>query len=704
MRYMFTAETCIVIGENAASPVLKAATYLQTQVEQRTGWRWQIRREMADMDTGAVILGVPGDGTAASPFTPTHTEEIALWCSGDGDAPRVYALAGSPSVALAVVGKLARAMELRPGIARVPPFSIQEHPAYPVRGKTFANHKQNNTYDKWEWHHWEEYLTELAAWGNNIAMLYPLRGARWERALPFADPPWFDDPRRAEEWRRQWEIQTRLPGLCGELGMRYGIWLPVNEVFLEETVRHPEITKNGGAYACPHTPGGRERMRAYRETLFAALPHLDVLMLPTRDDGGCPGCDECTPWAQTYLELAQEQIAQARRYHPSCTVWLSLQGLAPDEAQLVLDWLDRERPEWVEAIAFGPYSELMNYGERTGTGDVLALTLYTYGGPIAGPVQRLRAAVPGQYGVVLYPDTTHTFRSQYAVVGMDPAVQHVWDRENGPCPRPREFAAIHALTSPPSEGSAAYSEGSTDDVNKFLWAALDWTPGKTAEQVITDYTRWFFGADHADNGAALIFAIEEALNAPLYGSAAVQEAKRLVQHCEQRDPALVDNWRWLLIRLAALMLDHMQQTVMRDRELAASLRYRVPGGSNFDPSMYLRDGIRYVTQRFAETEGLLRDIIWTRDALFAKQRLAVRGVANLQNSYMGLDRLVERWREVIAELERGGLVDHQARRATLTAAMSGFEESARAATRGIGLVEHLREYEWEEGPVTWPRA
>ena len=221
------------------------------------------------------------------------------------------------------------------------------------------------------------------------------------------------------------------------------------------------------------------------------------------------------PWTPTYLELAQEQFGIARQHHPNCKVWLAQQGLYAGEARQLLDWLDSERPQWVEAVVYRPFSEGMTFPDPLEEEDGLSLERYSRSGPLSAPVNRLRAAVPGQYQVILYPDETHTFRSQYPAVGMDAAVQHVWGREDGPSPRPREMATIHAATSPASDGAIPHSEGNTDDLNKFISSALCWNPFLSAEEIVHQYARWFFGPLCAQEAAELALKLEEALSGPL---------------------------------------------------------------------------------------------------------------------------------------------------------------------------------------------
>jgi hypothetical protein len=65
--------------------------------------------------------------------------------------------------------------------------------------------------------------------------------------------------------------------------------------------------------------------------------------------------------------------------------------------------LDRDRPAWVEAMAAGPFGETITFGGDT----ELSLTGYRRSGPISAPIGRTRAALPGNYRLVLYPDETH---------------------------------------------------------------------------------------------------------------------------------------------------------------------------------------------------------------------------------------------------------------------------------------------------------
>ena len=432
------------------------------------------------------------------------------------------------------------------------------------------------------------------------------------------------------------------------------------------------------------------------------LPAIDILFLPSFDDGGCPGCERCTPWGPVYVELAQEQAAQVRKYHPNCRLWLAQQGLSAGDTKVLMAWLDRERPEWVEGVACGPFSEVMTFNDGARPDSRLSLEEYPRSGTVSGAVNRLRAVLPGQYRLILYPDETHTYRCQYPVVGMDPVVMYVWGREDGPAPRIREMCAKHAATSPASDGTAPYSEGDTDDANKIVWSARSWNPELTAEEIAYKYAHWFFGPDCATDAAEMILIMEEVLNRPLYGNEGVKRARSLLGACEAQQPDILNKWRWLNLRVGILMLEYIQRVMVRDRELLAESRYRVAvWRHSLDPIPGLRKTIHFFERRFSETDGMLREIVWTRDRLFEIHRLAIRGVAKLQNSYMKIDVLLEEWRSVLERLERGELSDYPERHKTLMAPLLSIEFAFEQGFRGVQIVDDLQEFAWEKGKTVW---
>ena len=98
----------------------------------------------------------------------------------------------------------------------------------------------------------------------------------------------------------------------------------------------------------------------------------------------------------------------------------------------------------------------------------------------------------------------------------------------------------------------------------------------------------------------------------------MREARELLEVCETREPTLIENRRWLNLRLAVLMLDYIQKVVERRRRIIARLRYRI-SFARFLPesAVKLRHTIQHLKKQFESTEALLREIVWTRDKIFA---------------------------------------------------------------------------------------
>ena len=71
-------------------------------------------------------------------------------------------------------------------------------------------------------------------------------------------------------------------------------------------------------------------------------------------------------------------------------------------------------------------------------------------------------------------------------------------------------------------GSITYTEGISDDLNKFIWCDQDWDPGKSTIETLRDYSRFFISADYADSLAQGFAAQERNWEGPLLANPHVQ--------------------------------------------------------------------------------------------------------------------------------------------------------------------------------------
>ncbi|MEO6686395.1 MAG: hypothetical protein ABIN24_10525, partial [Dyadobacter sp.] len=123
------------------------------------------------------------------------------------------------------------------------------------------------------------------------------------------------------------------------------------------------------------------------------------------------------------------------------------------------------------------------------------------------PVQKIRELVKPSIPIRHYPDITHNYSSQYPVPNWDLAYAMTLGRESIN-PRPHDEKAIHNAFDQYGVGSISYSEGTNDDVNKFVWSDQDWDPERPVIETLRDYARLFISPDFTENFAQGIVALE----------------------------------------------------------------------------------------------------------------------------------------------------------------------------------------------------
>jgi hypothetical protein len=188
-------------------------------------------------------------------------------------------------------------------------------------------------------------------------------------------------------------------------------------------------------------------------------------------------------------------------------------------------WLDEfleilrdQSPAWLSGVVFGPQVRVS--------------------------LPQLRAAVPAQYPIRLYPDITHSRQCQFPVPDWDAAYAITEGRE---CinPRPTGEAQIARLLLPYTIGFLAYSEGCNDDVNKCIWSALAWDPDASVLETLRQYSRYFIGDRYTDDFAQGLLALERDWQGPLLANESVYTTLAQFRAMEKlAPPELLRNWRF----------------------------------------------------------------------------------------------------------------------------------------------------------------
>lgn len=258
-----------------------------------------------------------------------------------------------------------------------------------------------------------------------------------------------------------------------------------------------------------------------RRKLYARVPRLDVVFPP----GGDPG--EFPP--EEFVLRCTEISKALKAEHPNAQMWPSAQQphSFPDWGERFIEEMEK-LPEEIDGVITGPNK--------------------------AFEIDELRRRLPSKYPIRLYPDITHNLRCEYPV-HFDRDDWHFafaagLSRE---CtnPRPREYRQIHRATRRYVIGSVSYSEGVSDDVNKMVWADMDYFPDCDLRETLLDYCRlFFFGAD-AEKLADGIMMLEQNWECDPAENPVIDKTLELFNELRKDYPFLSNNWRYLQLLLRA---------------------------------------------------------------------------------------------------------------------------------------------------------
>lgn len=245
--------------------------------------------------------------------------------------------------------------------------------------------------------------------------------------------------------------------------------------------------------------------------IYQIVPRIDAIFVP----GGDPG--HTAPKAM--LAFLEKQKASLRRYHPKAQMWVSPQGFRQEWLEEFFKIVDEEHTAtWLDGIVFGPQNRMS--------------------------LPEIRQRLPKHYPIRFYPDITHSVECQYPVPDWDVAFALTEGREviN---PRPAGEANILRRYTPYTIGFLTYSEGCNDDVNKFVWSALGWSPDMPVIDALREFGNYFMGPEYAEGIAQGLLHLEENWRGPLATNDRVPVTLARFRDIEQvASPSLLQNWRF----------------------------------------------------------------------------------------------------------------------------------------------------------------
>lgn len=251
-----------------------------------------------------------------------------------------------------------------------------------------------------------------------------------------------------------------------------------------------------------------------------------------------PGGDPGDLQAEDFFVRCKKIKKDLQKEFPDIELWPSAQ--APHQ---YADWGKRfikemaKMPEEIDGLIYGPNHPFT--------------------------LDEMRRFVDVKYPIRYYPDICHNLRCEIPVhFDRDDwhyAYAATLSRE-AINPRPSEYRLIHRLTKQYVCGSVSYSEGVNDDVNKFVFGALDFDPDADLREILRDYARAFFYGEDCEKIVDVIFGMEQSWNGDPAENWSVENVYRAL--IEMKSDKLMKNWRYVLFLFRASC-----DKIVRDRRI-----------------------------------------------------------------------------------------------------------------------------------------
>ena len=386
-------------------------------------------------------------------------------------------------------------------------------PKCPVRSVYIATHFMNY-YEAAPIEELNHYIEDLGLWGyNSILIHFPT----WQ-FNGLADPA-------ARKWLDRFKV---VLSEARKSGLQVGLIQVPNEGYKNEpkeflaTKVPGKHRGNFGVNLCVSNPKARAHSIEMHEAILSEFKDvgLDYFCFWPYDEGGC-GCKDCWPWGgRGYLSISMEMVPRIRTHFPACKIILSTwcfeneNDANPDGEWDGLTKAMNEDKSWLDYLMADGHNGYF-------------------------PKYLLKAGVPGQLGLLNFPEIS--------MFGMNP-----WGGY-GANPAPAHFEKQWGRIKPMAAGGAPYSEGIYEDLNKAILAQFYWDPERPAEETVKEYTAFEFSPDVAADLVEVVRIFERNHSRRAIGADAVKAFEWVTKADAAMMPAARSAWRWRIVYLRALI-------------------------------------------------------------------------------------------------------------------------------------------------------
>jgi hypothetical protein len=664
----------VVYGREALTAERKAAEALARLLSQRANLRTDaIDDQNYDPEDwqALILVGHPDRHLVAAALMASHgirrpsetrpgPEGYTIRQVGPRRLPTVI-IVGEGRACLYGVGAFLRTLDLdRAGQVGMPYLELSSAPELAIRGSDLKFWQENRvaTLEMGDWtlEQWEEQIVDLALWGINL-IRRPLLNTVFDA--------WLDEEERmveTEPVQKRWQTEKQINRLIHDFGMEAAISYPPNTIAAAATRPEWHHGSRWSRVACPALPEARDRILYERLQIFKELEYIEHLFVPPYTEGRCH-CPSCQPWIKTYLDLVQDTAKYLHHFHPNAKVWISDQGLNENDQEWLWETLAEEHPMWLHVIQHGPGStSFLNDVDTDSESQGLPPFHGSKPDTFMQALPEFSRRVPLRYQIALSPDITHTFQLEENLEQIDPAFVRLHTYES-PFARPVAYHDLFHSTASSGVGTALYSEGLYDDLNKALWAQWAWSPAKSPWSATLTYTRWWFGERAAKLMTETILLSEANWEMPIRGNDQIEQVVLNVDQAKLRIPSQLqkDNWRWTLWRLRAL-LDLLAQRKVSLAQEIQSIVYSLLSRALNDPPE-LAEKVKMACemldrcQREKPLEWLKSDIRDLDNLLYYQIGLRLPAAANLDVELTNLGWEFNQLQQALHTYKANGAVD-----------------------------------------------
>ena len=319
----------VVRGENAV--LANAARMLQEEIAKRTGISLPLAGNPAPGKV-AIVLGTV-ESIPEAQGVPEEPEGYLVRTDGQ----TVSLVGRDDRGALFAAGRLLRLLEMTPGrLGLARDISIATAPRYRIRGHEIGYRNKSNTYDAWDMKRYEQYIRDLAVFGNNMIQLI------------------FEPKRDLIEGAHLTETQTercaKLAALCESYGIDLWIWMPIDEPLDD--------------------PEEAAKALQARRAFFEAVSPLTAVFVPR----GSQKSTNLLDWMPSLADVLHES-------QPEAQLWLSSENESnvpnAEWNDTLFDYLRQQQPAWLNGAVFDTWQEFTLQAQRERVPEQYPISLYT---------------------------------------------------------------------------------------------------------------------------------------------------------------------------------------------------------------------------------------------------------------------------------------------------------------------------------------